>query len=91
MKKIQILLSLAFSLFIFTGCSQKEPPVIFKNKMVCFDMQKTEPTQKVDIRVHNEDLTLFNARVSEHEENIRFYESQIDRYLIECKKYEELK
>lgn len=90
MKKIQILLSLAFSLF-FTGCSQKEPLVIFKNKMVCFDMQKTEPTEKVSIRVHKEDIDLFIARSNELQENLRFYESQIDRYTNECKKYEELK
>lgn len=91
MKKIQILLLLAFSLFMFTGCSQKEPPVIFKNKMVCFDMQKTEPTEKVSIRVHKEDIDLFIARSNELQENLRFYESQIDRYTNECKKDKELK
>ena len=46
MKKIQILLLLAFSLFMSTGCSQKEPPVVFKNKMVCFDMQKQNQQKK---------------------------------------------
>lgn len=91
MKKIQILLLLSFSLILFIGCSTKEPPVIFENKMVCFDMQKVEQSEKVDIRVHKDDLDLFVARSNELQGNINFYESQIDRYSSECKKYEELK
>ena len=90
MKKYIILIFLATT-FLFTGCSQKESPVVFKNKIVCLKMEKIEQTEKVAIRIHKEDVDLFIARSNELQENLRFYESQIDRYTNECKKYEELK
>lgn len=83
MMKIQILLLLTFS-FIFSGCVTKEQ-IVFKDRLVCYEFQKVEQSEKVAIRVHKDDLALFNARVNEYDENIKFYETQIDRYILDCK------
>lgn len=88
MKKIAILLLLSFNIFLFTGCSQNEPNIIFEPKLVCVEMSKSEQTQEVDIRVHKDDLVLFQARKQELEEKINFYESQVDRYSALCKEQE---
>lgn len=84
MKKIQILLLLSFSL-LFTACGQREPQkVLFKDRFICFDFIKADETQEVEIRVHDEDLTVFAARNDELKKNIKYYESQIDRHNSYC-------
>lgn len=83
MMKIQVLLLLTFS-FIFTGCTTKEQ-IVFKDRLVCYEFQKVEQSEKVAIRVHKDDLGLFTARAGEYEENIKFYETQIDNYILDCK------
>lgn len=85
MKKIAILFLLSFNIFLFTGCSQNKPNIVFEPKLVCVEMSKSEQTQEVDIRVHKDDLVLFQARKQELEEKINFYESQVDRYSTFCK------
>lgn len=83
MMQIQVLLLLTFS-FIFTGCTTKEQ-IVFKDRLVCYEFQKVEQSEKVAIRVHKDDLGLFAARLGEYEENIKFYETQIDNYILDCK------
>ena len=84
MMKIQVLLLLTFSLLL-TGCTTKEQ-IVFKDRLVCYEFQKIEQSEKVAIRVHKDDLGIFAARAGEHEENIKFYETQIDNYILDCKR-----
>lgn len=84
MMKIQVLLLLTFSLLL-TGCATKEQ-IVFKDRLVCYEFQKIEQSEKVAIRVHKDDLGIFAARAGEHEENIKFYETQIDNYILDCKR-----
>lgn len=77
MKKA-ILLSLLFS-FVFIGCSQKEAPVIFQDKLVCTEQQKLERIEPIQIRVHNDDVNVAAAYKTAIDSNIEFYEKQVDR------------
>lgn len=81
--KIVTILLLLFS-FIFSGCGAKTS-VVFKEKLVCYEMTKLEESEKVLIRVHKDDIALFEARSDELKENIAFYEAQIDIYNLACK------
>lgn len=83
MMQIQVLLLLTFSLLL-TGCATKEQ-IVFKDRLACYEFQKIEQSEKVAIRVHKDDLGIFAARAGEHEENIKFYETQIDNYILDCK------
>ncbi len=83
MKKA-ILLSLLFS-FIFIGCSQKEPKIIFQDKLVCVEQQKIERLEPTQIRVHNDDLEVAVAYKTAIDSSIEFYENQVDRNNIFCK------
>lgn len=77
MKKA-ILLSLLFS-FIFSGCSQKEPPIVFQDKLVCTEQQKIERIEPIQIRVHKDDVDVAVAYKTAIDSNISFYENQVDR------------
>lgn len=77
MKKA-ILLSLLFSL-VFCGCSQKEAPVIFQDKLVCTELQKLERIEPVQIRVHKDDVDVAVSYKTAIDSNISFYENQVDR------------
>ena len=83
MKKA-ILLSLFFS-FIFIGCSQKEPKIIFQDKLVCVEQQKIERLEPTQIRVHNDDLEVVVAYKIAIDSSFNFYENQVDRNNIFCK------
>jgi PBP1b-binding outer membrane lipoprotein LpoB len=83
MKKA-ILLSLLFSL-VFCGCSQKEAPIVFQDKLVCTEQQKLEKIEPVQIRIYNDDVEVAKAYKTAIDSNIEFYEKQIDRNNILCK------
>ena len=83
MKKA-ILLSLLFS-FIFIGCSQKEPKIIFQDKLVCVEQQKIERLEPTQIRVHKDDVDVAVAYKTAIDSNIEFYEKQVDRNNEFCK------
>ena len=83
MKKA-ILLSLLFS-FIFIGCSQKEPKIIFQDKLVCIEQQKIERLDPTQIRVHKDDIDVAVAYKTAIDSNISFYEKQVDRNNTFCK------
>ena len=83
MKKA-ILLSLLFS-FIFIGCTQKEPQIIFKEKIVCVEQQKVDRVQPVQMRVHKEDIEVAVSYKAAIDSNIEFYEKQVDRNNSFCK------
>ena len=73
-----ILLSLLFS-----GCSQK---VVIQKEFICYDLQDVTISDDVQIRVHKDDLALFEARNNELKSAISFYKMQNEKYNLECKK-----
>lgn len=77
---------LAFSLS-FTGCSTKQPPVVFKDRFVCIDFIKFDRNKKIIVEVANYDFNLATARADELHEIIDLYEFQIDKYNELCEKY----
>ena len=76
--KTVTLLSLLFS-FIFIGCSQKEPKIIFQDKLVCIEQQKIERLEPTQIRVHKDDVDVAVAYKTSIESGFNFYEKQVDR------------
>lgn len=83
MKKA-ISLLLIFS-FIFSGCSQKEAPIVFQDKLVCTEQQKLERIEPVKIRIHIDDVEVAKAYKIAIDTNLDFYEKQVDRNNILCK------
>ena len=77
MKKA-ILLSLLFS-FAFVGCSKKEPPIVFQDKLVCAEQKKLDKKEPIQIRVHNDDLIVARAYKNDMDSSLEFYEKQVDR------------
>ena len=73
-----ILLSLLFS-----GCSQK---VVIQKEFICYELQDIELNEDIQIRVHKDDLSLFEARNEELKSAISFYKMQNEKYNLECKK-----
>ena len=75
---VMILLSLLFS-----GCSQK---VVIQKEFICYELQDVTISDDVQIRVHKDDLDLFEARNEELKSAISFYKMQNEKYNLECKK-----
>ncbi len=73
-----ILLSLLFS-----GCSQK---VVIQKEFICYELQDVTISDDIQIRVHKDDLDLFEARNNELKSAISFYKMQNEKYNLECKK-----
>ena len=73
-----ILLSLLFS-----GCSQK---VVIQKEFICYELQDVTISDDVQIRVHKDDLSLFEVRNNELKSAISFYKMQNEKYNLECKK-----
>lgn len=73
-----ILLSLLFS-----GCS---PKVVIQKELLCYELQDVIISDDIQIRVHKDDLALFEARNEELKSAISFYKSQNSKYNMECKK-----
>ena len=73
-----ILLSLLFS-----GCSQK---VVIQKEFICYELQDVIISDDIQIRVHKDDLALFEARNNELKSAISFYKMQNEKYNLECKK-----
>ena len=74
---VMILLSLLFS-----GCGQKIVP---QKEFICYDLQDVTISDDVQIRVHKDDLSLFEARNEELKSAISFYKIQNEKYNLECK------
>ena len=88
MKKA-ILLSLAFS-FIFVGCAEKEPQIVFQDKPVCVEQQKIERPQPTQIRVYKDDVDVAVAYKTAIYGSLDFYEKQVDRNNNFCKEIENI-
>ena len=96
MKK-EILLLLIFSFFI-VGCSSKQPAIVFKPEVVCYEHEKAEikplecneakeiSNDKTQFVVDESDKEVFLSRCNELKSAMTFYENQIDRYNSFCEK-----
>jgi hypothetical protein len=76
--KTVILLSLVFS-FIFVGCADKEPQIVFKDKFVCVEQQTIPRVEETQIRVYDEDVNIALAYKESINSGFSFYEGQVDR------------
>ena len=87
--KTVILASLLFS-FIFLGCADKEPTIVFKDKFVCVEQQTIPRVQETQIRVHNDDVQVALEYKAAIDMGFSFYESQVDRNNKLCKQIENM-
>ena len=81
---------LVSSLVLFTGCSVKQPPVVFKPQVVCFELERYKETSRVELEdiVVEDAIDVLKARADELHKTIDFYEAQIDKYEKFCEKYQ---
>lgn len=91
-KLIVLSLFLLASSLSFTGCATKEPPVVFKPQVICFDFEKYQLSPKVNLELtlEKEELEVLSIRADELHKTIIFYEVQINKYENFCKKYQVL-
>lgn len=82
--KTVILLSLVFS-FILTGCSKKEPLIVYEDKFLCIEQKKIQRVEPTQIRVHNDDINVAVAYKTAIDSSLDFYENQVDRNNKFCK------
>ena len=83
LKKLLILTITIFLSFLFSGCSQK---VVIQKEFICYELQDVIISDDIQIRVHKDDLALFEARNNELKSAISFYKMQNEKYNLECKK-----
>ena len=89
LKMIVLSLFLLASNLAFSGCATKEPPVVFKPQVVCYEFVKYQISPKVELELYLEDeeLEVLNTRANELHDTINFYETQIYKYEKFCEKY----
>ena len=80
---MRIILTAILLSFLFSGCSQK---VVVQKELLCYELQDVTISDDVQIRVHKDDLSLFEARNNELKSAISFYKMQNEKYNMECKK-----
>ena len=83
--KTVILLSLLFS-FIFSGCVEKEPTIVFKDKFVCVELQTIPRVEATQIRVYKDDVQVALEYKAAIDVGFEFYENQVDRNNKFCEK-----
>lgn len=76
--KTVIFLSLLFS-FIFSGCADKEPTIVFKDKFVCVEQQKIDRVEETKIRVFKDDVEVALEYKAAIDMGFSFYADQVDR------------
>ena len=80
---MKTILAMILLLLLFSGCSQK---VVIQKELLCYELQDVTISEDVQIRVHKDDLSLFEARNNELKSAISFYKMQNEKYNMECKK-----
>ena len=83
LKKLLTITITIFLSFLFSGCSQK---VVIQKELLCYELQEVSISEDVKIRVHKNDLSLFEARNNELKSAISFYKMQNEKYNLECEK-----
>ena len=89
LKMIVLSLFLLASNLAFSGCTAKEPPVVFKPQVVCYEfvIHQISPKVELELYLEDEELEVLNTRADELHGTIKFYETQIYKYNEFCKKY----
>jgi hypothetical protein len=87
--KTVLLLLLAFS-FIFSGCAEKEPTIVFKDRFVCIEQQTIPRVQETQIRVHNDDVQVALEYKAAIDMEFNFYEEQVERNNKLCEQINEI-
>ena len=82
-KLLKTILSMILLSLLFSGCSQK---VVIQKELLCYELQDVIISDDIQIRVHKDDLSLFEARNNELKSAISFYKMQNEKYNLECKK-----
>ena len=80
---MKTILAMILLLLLFSGCSQK---VVIQKELLCYELQDVIISDDIQIRVHKDDLSLFEARNEELKSAIYFYKMQNEKYNLECKK-----
>ena len=88
MKKLSIIAVTILLSLLFSGCTQK---VVVQKELLCYELQDVSISEDVKIRVHKDDIELFNARNDELKSAISFYENQNRLYKLECEKWKLVK
>jgi len=83
LKKLSIITITILLSLLFSGCSQK---VVIQKELLCYELQEVSISEDVMIRVHKDDIELFNARNEELKSAISFYQNQNRLYKMECEK-----
>lgn len=83
MKKLSIVTITILLSFLFSGCSQK---VVIQKELLCYELQDVAISEDVMVRVHKDDIELFEARSYELKSVIEFYQNQNRLYKLECEK-----
>ena len=83
LKKLSIITITIFLSFLFSGCTSK---VVIQKELLCYELQDVIISDDVQIRVHKDDLDLFEARHNELKSAISFYKMQNEKYNLECEK-----
>ena len=83
MKKLLIPIITIFLSFLFSGCTSK---VVIQKELLCYELQDVTISDDIQIRVHKDDISLFEARKEELKSAISFYKMQNEKYNLECKK-----
>ena len=87
--KTVIFLSLLFS-FILSGCAEKEPTIVFKDKFVCVEQQTIPRVQETQIRVYKDDVQVALEYKAAIDMGFSFYEGQVDRNNKLCEQINEI-
>ena len=92
LKMIVLSLFLLASNLAFSGCATKEPPVVFKPQVICYEfvIHQISPKVELELYLEEEELEVLNTRADELHGTIKFYETQIYKYENFCKKYQEV-
>ena len=80
---MKTILAMILLLLLFSGCSQK---VVIQKEFICYELQDVTISDDIQIRVHKDDISLFEARNEELKSAISFYKMQNEKYNMECKK-----
>ena len=80
---MKTILAMILLLLLFSGCSQK---VVIQKEFICYELQDVTISDDIQIRVHKDDISLFEARKEELKSAISFYKMQNEKYNLECKK-----
>lgn len=83
LKKLSIITITILLSLLFSGCSQK---VVIQKELICYELQDVSISEDVMVRVHKDDIELFEARNDELKSAISFYQNQNRLYKLECEK-----